>query len=503
MTATRFARKWSTALGAAALSVALIGSAASPAAASPPLPAAHPAGKISAPARDAVAVPSVSGPVAGSPGPGVSGLFDLGSVGYRQSEFFVSGQAKAYTNTAPLGSDGRWTAAPASAAAYTTRVVVLAPQRARDFSGTVVVEWLNVSAGMDSAPDWFMAHDEMIRSGDVYIGVSAQAVGVNALKATNPARYGALTHPGDSYSYDIFSQVGKAVDKRATTLVPGLHPRTVIADGESQSASRLTTYVNAIAPRTEVFDAYLIHSRNGSSAALSQAPQPAIPAPAVVQTRTDTRAPVLTFQTETDLTTLGYLPARQTDSRHFRLWEAAGTSHADAYVLTVASNDANTQAADDELFGLLRNPPSSLNVGGFSVSCTAPFNAGQQHYIFQTALHQLKRWARTGIAPRPMPRLAVDAAGAYVLDSSGNVRGGIRSPAVDVPLATLSGQPPADAPGFCRLFGQTRPFTQAELAAKYSSYPAFVFRWRLSVIDGLFRGYLLPQDAVRLYRVVS
>jgi hypothetical protein len=144
-----------------------------------------------------------------------------------------------------------------------------------------------------------------------------------------------------------------------------------------------------------------------------------------------------------------------------------------------------------------------VNVGGFSLTCSAPFNAGQQHYIFQTALHDLVFWARTGIAPRPMPRLQVDPAGAFRLDSSGNVRGGIRSPAVDVPLAKLSGIPPADAPGFCTLFGQTTPFSKAQLAAKYRTYPAFAFQWRLSVLKNLFLGYLLPQDALRLYRVVS
>ena len=42
-----------------------------------------------------------------------------------------------------------------------------------------------------------MAHNELIRSGYAWVGVSAQAVGVNALKngATTAARYGSLEHP--------------------------------------------------------------------------------------------------------------------------------------------------------------------------------------------------------------------------------------------------------------------------------------------------------------------
>ena len=49
----------------------------------------------------------------------------------------------------------------------------------------------------------------------------------------------------------------------------------MIAVGESQSAFRLVTYVNAIHPLVHLYDGFLIHSRGGGGAALSQAPQPA------------------------------------------------------------------------------------------------------------------------------------------------------------------------------------------------------------------------------------
>ena len=40
-----------------------------------------------------------------------------------------------------------------------------------------------------------------------------------------------------------------------------LKAKRLIADGESQSAIRMTTYVNAIQPLTTRFDGYMIHSR--------------------------------------------------------------------------------------------------------------------------------------------------------------------------------------------------------------------------------------------------
>ncbi len=156
----------------------------------------------------------------------------------------------------PLGrqSHGKWTATPAATAPYTTRIVVNRPIDAKKFNGTVVVEWFNVSAGYDGAPDWTAAHNQLIRDGYAWVGVSAQAVGLNATKNADPDRYQALSHPGDSYSYDIFSQTGQAVRKSAGTVLGGLKPKKVLGDGESQSAFRLTTYVNAIHPLVNVYD---------------------------------------------------------------------------------------------------------------------------------------------------------------------------------------------------------------------------------------------------------
>ena len=124
--------------------------------------------------------------------PGTIGLstgFDLAQVGYQRSEFFVTGIARSYLPTATLTIDGKWKVAPSGTTApFKTRVVTYRPTDASKFNGTVVVEWLNVSAGQDLANDWVMAHNEFVRHGYAWVGVSAQAVGVNALKSQQPAR---------------------------------------------------------------------------------------------------------------------------------------------------------------------------------------------------------------------------------------------------------------------------------------------------------------------------
>src|SRR5262245_32152480 len=172
--------------------------------------------------------------------------------------------ASSYVNANTFESDGRWAATPADSAPFTTRIVVHRPTDARKFNGTVVVEWLNVSGGLDSAPQWISSHSELLRDGFAWVGVSAQRVGVEggttivgqqsiSLKLIDPVRYGSLHHPGDSFSYDIFSQVGQAIRHPAgADPLAGLKVKAVIGSGHSQSAARLTTYVNAIHPLTGV-----------------------------------------------------------------------------------------------------------------------------------------------------------------------------------------------------------------------------------------------------------
>src|SRR5690606_29755284 len=136
--------------------------------------------------------------------------FDLTPVGYRETELFLDGTATSYTAEGELSSDGMWTVSPAATADYRTRVVVRRPIDEADFSGTVFVEWLNVSGGLDASPDWTYPHSELIRSGAAWVGVSAQAAGVIgggnplgaafALKNADPERYSTLAHPGDDYS---------------------------------------------------------------------------------------------------------------------------------------------------------------------------------------------------------------------------------------------------------------------------------------------------------------
>jgi Alpha/beta hydrolase domain len=468
------------------------------------------------PSDDQVATPTVEGPVTGGKGAIVLGppKFDFATVGYVQEEFFLSGDATTYTSAEPLSEDGEWTVTPTDVTApYVTRVVVRRPAQAADFDGTVVVEWLNVSGGLDADAAWTFTHDEILRSGAAWVGVSAQRAGIEgggnslgamlALKNADPERYGRLSHPGDDHSYDIFSQAGAAVWREYTTVLGGLEPDLVLAMGESQSAFRLTTYINGIAPSAEVYGGYLVHSRASFGAPLAKDATPPIESSDPALSRTDLTVPVLVFSAETDLvgTRLGYGHARQPDSEFFASWEVGGTAHGDSYSLGIGDTDDGSERFDTEFFQSMRTPPDAVYFG--VIDCDRPINSGPHTYVVRSALHSLMVWAREGTAPPEMPRLElIDGNEDVARDAHGNAVGGIRTPHLDVPIATLSGLGQTGE-SFCALFGTTVPFTPEQLAAAYPSHDEFVSAWNQATDAALASGAILEVDAERLRLVAA
>jgi alpha/beta hydrolase family protein len=444
-----------------------------------------------------VASPTIEGPIPGSPFIQTT-TFNLATVGYMQEEYFISGTATGYTNAGDLGVDGKWTVTPASTAAFKTRIVVYRPTDASQFNGTVVVEWLNVSGGVDAGPDWTQGHVQLIRDGFAWVGVSAQYVGVEggpalvgviSLPLKLFARYSTLSHPGDSFSYDIYSQAGAAVRNPSGPRPLGdLEPKQVIAIGESQSAFRMVTYANAIHPVAHVYDGYFIHSRGALGADLSEAPQPAIHVPGTAAIRSDLGVPVLTFETETDLTFLGYSAARQADTKQFRLWEVAGTAHYDTYGLSNGGTDVGTSPAINDLL-ITASPIPGL------ISCSSPINAGPQHFVVNAALAALDRWVRRGKPPKAAPRLQMSAGPPVAVehDANGVAQGGVRTPQVDAPIAAFTGEQSGGI--LCRLFGTTTPFDDAKLTQLYRSHSAFVAAYDKAIRRAQRKGFLVPADA--------
>ena len=295
---------------------------------------------------------------------------------------------------------------PGAEAPFRTRIVVRRPSDPGRFSGTVVVEWHNVSAGIDAAPDWGFFHRHLAAAGHAWVGVSAQKVGIDGggfvqsihLKLLAPERYSELEHPGDAWSFDMFTQVAELVRLPAEqNPLGGLVARHVLAAGESQSAACLVTYINAVDPHSQVFDGYFVHGRPGIGVSIDGVFIPTRDGLGFEETtrmisssgeriREDARVPVLILQSETDLVVLGGHRAAQPDSEHIRVWEMPGAAHADTYTVSAGRHDDGTLSAE-RLAELLR-PTRNLIMG----ETPTPVNSGpQQHYVAQAALARLVR----------------------------------------------------------------------------------------------------------------
>lgn len=164
---------------------------------------------------------------------------DLEDVGYVEAEHFIGGGAAAYARVGTWDATGRWQAQPATSKGFATRILVRRPADPDAFNGVVVVEWLNVTSGSDLDALFRPTHTELLGKGYAWVGVSAQKVGVDALKQQDPERYKNLQHRGDAYAYDMFTRAGRIVADPTSPVLGGLQPQVVLASGASQSASAL------------------------------------------------------------------------------------------------------------------------------------------------------------------------------------------------------------------------------------------------------------------------
>jgi Alpha/beta hydrolase domain len=442
----------------------------------------------------------VTGPVTGGKHgvPFGSYFGDLSTYNYVEREYFIEGEAARYHPLGPLNSDGRWDVEPIDSRPYKTRILVRRPKDAAKFNGTVLVEWTNVSGGFDvAAADTAEVYD----GGFAYVAVSAQSVGVHGfpnnpsgLVQWDPERYGSLSVPGNSISYDIYSQAGRALrDPKARTGIDpldGLQVTKLIAVGSSQSAARLITYANAIQPRDHVYDAIMPLIGAGSGSGFDDT----ILDPSKIATMTpdeisrirgtqtrirdDLNVPVMFVNSECE--TLAYVPSRQADTARFRMWEVAGASHGPKAQVEAAMAKATRD------FGTASSAASPLATSGLiSTVMWSP--------VADAALLHVGRWIRGGAAP-PQQQPIVLEGGKIARDPLGNAKGGVRLPDLEVPTAAYDGG--GYGPGTSGLYGRSKPFSHDQLKQLYPTHEDYVGRVKAAAAAAERSGVIRQDRAV-------
>ena len=453
-------------------------------------------GAAAALAQDApVPVPKITGPIPVTsdsyPFMGAGHTFDpidFTKAGYVEEEFLISGNANVYDWTA----DGSLTVKTHNAP-YTTRILVVRPVQASRFSGNVVVEPFLAPRRFDWAILWGYIHESLMEHGDAWVGVTVPATS-SALKKFNPERYAAISFanpepaaacPGagkngpadfeDGLRFNMLSQVGAALKSNGGPMgglkVEGIYMTTQGGD--------LLTYMNAIHPHAKlangkfVYDGYLSRNPGNIQRMNECAPRPQANDPrGGFQHKLGVPVIAVVAQGEVPAT----LSLRRADSDdpadRFRLYEVAGVSHIDR----AAYSEFPTVADQIAAVGAAQGTPA----WPFNITCQPPVPLTIQPaltYVYDAAFQALFQWARKGVAPPRAARIEIKEGSSesgratVALDEYGNALGGVRTPYVDVPVATYFVSSPG--PGVCGEMGHKVLLEPSRLTQLYPDAKAY------------------------------
>lgn len=457
--------------------------------------------------------------------------FDLAALGYVEREFTMSGGATVYQQSGTWASDGSWGVSVAQTdVPYTTRLLVRYPSDPAKFNGTVVFEWLNDTTGVDEDPVWAQIYSEVLAGGYAYVAVTVQAAGMADLKTWDPERYGSLGAENDGQSYDIFTQAARVVQAESATILGGLQPANLIGSGDSQSALRIVTYVNAIQPVTHAFTGFLAVGRAGPAAPIGDGLVATSPLPALI--RTDNTAPMIQLNTEGDIVELLAGLARQPDNNALRTWELPGAAHIDnheaTYELANLARDIPTLPVPSCALG------TPITGTGTALDGINEANNMPLYEVETAAVVALHNWIALGVSPPHSPQIStipfLIVFDIVLRDQYGNALGGIRLPEIQVPTETYSainvalanpqtlptnpqdlfnlvqevltgltttgsfGDPVLRQTGLCLLSGYFLDFSTSTLDRLYANHASYVAHYTAAAQAALNAGFLTSAD---------
>jgi hypothetical protein len=404
---------------------------------------------------------------------------------------------------------------------YTTRVLVRRPIDRGKFSGRVIVELLNPSGLYDFAPLWGFSYAHFMRSGDVWVGVTVKPVAAATLQQFDSVRYaqlnfsykqaqdckpaptGALgadsrdnsTEAENGLAWDLIAQVGALLrsSSKENPLLP-YNPQRVVVAGYSQTGGYLVNFVNALHAQMRmgdgkpIFDAYV-------NAASSVTPPPINQCAALLAPDDPRRdilprdVPVITVKTQSDF---NRGPERRADTDKpedvFRLYEIAGAAHSGPFPAGQPS------AADLQIAGISA-PDASV--------CKEQRSDFPLGFAFSAIWMQLDDYLVRKVPLARVPRIAIDAQAAPVVDAQGNVHGGWRLPQLDVPLARYSGRSSpvstqASAEFHCALTGSMQRLEAPKLKALHGDRAGYLRRFNAAVDLAVQDRRLVIEDAIGL-----
>ncbi|WP_330285082.1 alpha/beta hydrolase domain-containing protein [Streptomyces sp. NBC_00588] len=436
---------------------------------------------------------------------------DLRPLGYQEHEFLATGTAGEYRHVdSTLQQTGQLP--------YATRVLVRTPPVER-FNGVVLAEPLHPE--YDSASTWRIAHPWITGTGAAWVGITQDHRMVTALKeAYDPARYGELSIPAAGLRWDIVGAVLAALRTPGRSVLAGLADRVrhVYLSGWSNTGSFCRVFLqdgfhgrHRLADGAPAVDGYLIGISSGAAGAAGYPPlsngSPVLPADDPRRVIGPADVPVFEVLSEFESET--HRPALREDSDapgdRYRLYQVAGTSHDNPLLEPVLTNHTQFRRRGHQV------PERRI---------TEQTSDARLDAVARAAYGLLHRWAATGAPPPRVERFpfATDRATGGVdelaRDEHGNVRGGVRTPWVEAPLAAYHPHS-TPRPGYCRpspwapmgtpdlvarLIGHMTPLPGAQLRALYPTRQDYLDRYEAACARLSAQGLLLEADVHMLLR---
>jgi hypothetical protein len=407
---------------------------------------------------------------------------DLDAVGYVEEEWFAHGHADAHDADDQL---------VATAAPFTTRLLIRRPARVDDVSGTVHLEPLH-NIGETSAT-WNVAADWIVRAGHTWIGIttsagtyaeagSAMSGGLSHLKLVDPERYAALDYAAfavpaprsgvrnpnadmavvrhglamsTAHGVGAMAAIVAALrDADAPGPLQGLPVERRIASGWSQTGNFWSSFLE-----------------RGFDAALAAAPgeRPALDGYLIAVAPPPQRSPasqaiLVNLLSESEVVGTLVAPMEvpdDSDEPRVRGYEVPGSFH-----LWHLGYGGHFQVADHG---------------------TTRHNDRSWARLVPALLDGVDRWSRGGAALPREPRITrnPDADDGVARDEHGNATGGVRTAWVDAPSARYLPRCECSP-----VIGEMRPFDVVD--SEHAT------AWHDAVRDMEARGWLLADDAAAL-----
>ena len=392
--------------------------------------------------------------------------------GYVEEEYFLSGRANVYDT-----DENDRAVIYKEALPYKNRILVRRPKDPDQFSGFVYVDILNATQGYDIEDLWHRIWLWCMENGHGYVGVTSKPCNVQSLKNFDYERYSTLnwssgepipmpvisksaTLPGteEGLFWDILAQTGTLLRCGGKENCMGGFPvKYVYLTGQSQSGA----YLNNIG------DLRLEERHMHPSA-----------------------TPYICFSSEADLTLFRLfvdgellniqVPNSDTPDDKCRYYEIPGSPHTDIIcpVLCATSEVEKTGAKMPNLDARLLEHINDMHV----------------EYYVCGLLEKLHRWATLQEAPEEIPVITREG-GSLVFDEHGNALGGLRTPYLDVPIASYIACNPDDPEGIC---GRMTYFTKETFLSLYGSREAYLSQFDSSVDKQVEAHWLTPADAAEM-----